>query len=327
MKLFEIDLKKMPLGKLSKKQLQNGYSVLKRIQAVLDGEEDDEDDVDDLSSQFYSLIPHDFGRNRPPSIDTKVKLEKKLDMMNALDDMEVASKLLAGAEKSSEHPIDAAYHSLKTELVPLDHNSDTFKMILEYIQNSHAPTHSGYTLELEDVFEVKREGEKERFTADMGNHRLLWHGSRITNFMGILSTGLRIAPPEAPVTGYMFGKGVYFADSVSKSANYCFANHSNNNGILLLSDVALGNMRERYQADFVSDLPNDRHQSTFGVGKMAPDPKGNKTIDNNITVPMGKLVPQQGFTKPLSLQYNEFIVYDVKQINIRYLLKTKFHYK
>ena len=29
---------------------------------------------------------------------------------------------------------------------------------------------------------------------------------------GILSQGLRIAPPEAPVTGYMFGKGVYFAD-------------------------------------------------------------------------------------------------------------------
>lgn len=31
-------------------------------------------------------------------------------------------------------------------------------------------------------------------------------GSRLTNFMGILSQGLRIAPPEAPATGYMFGK-------------------------------------------------------------------------------------------------------------------------
>jgi Poly(ADP-ribose) polymerase catalytic domain len=50
---------------------------------------------------------------------------------------------------------------------------------------------------------------------------LLWHGSRSSNFAGILSQGLRIAPPEAPVTGYMFGKGIYFADMVSKSANYC----------------------------------------------------------------------------------------------------------
>jgi len=42
--------------------------------------------------------------------------------------------------------------------------------------------------------------------------RLLWHGSRATNFGGILSQGLRIAPPEAPVSGYMFGKGIYLAD-------------------------------------------------------------------------------------------------------------------
>ena len=53
------------------------------------------------------------------------------------------------------------------------------------------------------------------------NRMLLWHGSRTTNYAGILSQGLKIAPPEAPVTGYMFGKGIYFADMVSKSANYC----------------------------------------------------------------------------------------------------------
>lgn len=28
-------------------------------------------------------------------------------------------------------------------------------------------------------------------------------GSRLTNFVGIISQGLRIAPPEAPATGYM----------------------------------------------------------------------------------------------------------------------------
>ena len=32
---------------------------------------------------------------------------------------------------------------------------------------------------------------------------LLWHGSRLSNWVGILSQGLCIAPPEAPVTGYM----------------------------------------------------------------------------------------------------------------------------
>lgn len=69
---------------------------------------------------------------------------------------------------------------------------------------------------------------------------LLWHGSRLTNFVGILSQGLRIAPPEAPVTGYMFGKGVYFADMVTKSANYCFTSRENNVALMLLCEVALG---------------------------------------------------------------------------------------
>lgn len=32
---------------------------------------------------------------------------------------------------------------------------------------------------------------------------LLWHGSRLSNWVSILSQGLRVAPPEAPVTGYM----------------------------------------------------------------------------------------------------------------------------
>lgn len=54
---------------------------------------------------------------------------------------------------------------------------------------------------------------------DDGERLLLWHGSRTTNFAGILSQGLRIAPPEAPVNGYMFGKGVYFAD-VSSSVMF-----------------------------------------------------------------------------------------------------------
>lgn len=102
---------------------------------------------------------------------------------------------------------------------------------------------------------------------------LLWHGSRLTNWAGILSQGssdfdkwyanasfsashnwwfffhvphsaslypgLRIAPPEAPVTGYMFGKGVYFADMFSKSANYCFASSTAPTGVLLLCEVVI----------------------------------------------------------------------------------------
>ena len=48
---------------------------------------------------------------------------------------------------------------------------------------------------------------------------LLWHGSRLTNWVGILSQGLRIAPPEAPVTGYM----VRIVETAMASERFCKA--------------------------------------------------------------------------------------------------------
>ena len=51
------------------------------------------------------------------------------------------------------------------------------------------------------------------------------------------------------IQGYMFGKGVYFADMSSKSANYCFATKGNAEGVMLLSEVALGDMHELLHAN------------------------------------------------------------------------------
>ena len=60
----------------------------------------------------------------------------------------------------------------------------------------------GYDLKLLDAFSVTKSSEEARFL-DHGNRMLLWHGSRLTNWAGIFGAGLKIAPPEAPCTGYM----------------------------------------------------------------------------------------------------------------------------
>ena len=66
-------------------------------------------------------------------------------------------------------------------------------MIQECTKSTHAPTHTNYTLEIEDVFRVERYGERERFTKGgwdkVEGQKVLWHGSRITNFAGILRYG------------------------------------------------------------------------------------------------------------------------------------------
>lgn len=108
--------------------------------------------------------------------------------------------------------------------------------------NTHASTHNDFTAKPSAIFRACKASEEDEWSKDCPkearkDRMLLWHGSRLTNWCGILSSGLRIAPPEAPVTGYMFGKGLYFADSFSKSANYCFATQKNNRGLMLLCEV------------------------------------------------------------------------------------------
>lgn len=61
------------------------------------------------------------------------------------------------------------------------------------------------------VFKINRHGEKDRYQKfeQLHNKKLLWHGSRLTNYVGILSQGLRIAPPEAPVVSFV-NQNFYF---------------------------------------------------------------------------------------------------------------------
>jgi len=37
---------------------------------------------------------------------------------------------------------------LKTEVKPLDKNSETYKKLIKYVKNSHAVTHNNYRLEV-----------------------------------------------------------------------------------------------------------------------------------------------------------------------------------
>ena len=160
-------------------------------------------------------------------------------------EIELAYSMLKEARSQDmRSPLDVHFEQLKTDMEVVSKGSDDFKMIVEYVVNTHGATHDSYDLEVLEVFRVARHGESERFDpfSKLHNRMLLWHGSRRTNFVGILSQGLRIAPPEAPVSGYMFGKGVYFADMVSKSANYCFTSPQDDVGLMMLCEVALGNM-------------------------------------------------------------------------------------
>lgn len=323
---FDLDMEKMPLGKLSQKQLNEAMKVLKKIsEYVRDGATNAE--FIGSSNQFYTLIPHDFGVERPPIINTTEMVNTKTEMLESLMEMEVAYSLMNEEEPDEKvNELDSHYKQLKTDLQPLEHDSEEFALLKQYVQNTHAKTHANFELEIEDIFSVDRRGEKRRYKPfkKLHNRKLLWHGSRLTNYVGILSHGLKIAPPEAPVTGYMFGKGIYFADMVSKSANYCCTSRQNSTGLMLLCEVALGDSLECDKANYVTKLPSGKH-STKGVGMTYPDSEESHIRSDGVEIPLGKPITNDQMRT--QLLYNEYIVYDVAQVNVQYLFKLNFNHK
>merc|ERR1719495_1699326 len=115
-------------------------------------------------------------------------------MIESLLEIEIAYSLMQSDASSGEDPIDQHYHKLKTEIEVVDVESEEYKMIKQYVENTHAATHNTYTLHIQQVFRIERSGEKKRYKPfkSLPNRKLLWHGSRLTNFAGILSQGLRI---------------------------------------------------------------------------------------------------------------------------------------
>ncbi|GMP87629.1 hypothetical protein CsSME_00039925 [Camellia sinensis var. sinensis] len=318
---------KLPLGKLSKSTILKGYDVLKRITDVIG--QSDRKKLEQLSGEFYTVIPHDFGfkKMRDFVIDTPQKLKFKLEMVEALGEIELATKLLKNDIQMQEDPLCSHYQRLGCELMPLEVDSDEFSTIARYMKNTHAKTHSNYAVDIVQIFRVSREGETERFRkfSNTKNRMLLWHGSRLTNWTGILSQGLRIAPPEAPATGYMFGKGVYFADMFSKSANYCYSSHAATAGVLLLCEVALGDMAELLTANYNADKLPEGKLSTKGVGATAPDYSEAQMLEDGVAVPLGK--PKEQLSSKGALLYNEYIVYNVDQIRMRHVVQVNFDFK
>ena len=350
-----LDLKKMPLGKISRRQLNAAYAVLKELQNLLTEGNDAKENkrwhtiVQAKSNNFYEIIPHAYTlKYTPVPIASLDMLKDKVDVMESLLQVSVANSLMSEALVNAKkvHPLVAQYDTLKADISVVSSSHHDFPMLERALSQTHGSTHM-FRLTIQEAFEIRRAGERERnqkFT-DVTHRRLLWHGSRTSNFASIICKGLLIAPPEAPVNGYMFGKGVYFADSVSKSAQYCCHSTSHNEGLVMLCEVALGDPLLKIESDSKAaencTAANCLH--TFAIGRTAPakeEKVASVASKHSVKVFTDCMGPNaRGLrmwnaehkkklaVEDLSLLYNEYIVYDVAQVVIRYLLRVKFESK
>ena len=345
---------KLPLGKLSKNTINKGYLALKELGDVILNPKLAQERHDmsliatfnDLSSQYYSIIPHDFGRNRPAPINSEARLKAEMDLVETLGNMQISNEILKDTEYPKDqhgnaiHPLDAQMRSLGLrEAVPLDRKSSEFAHLESYL--NHAK--DGYCLSsdtlIQNIYRISRVEEIDRWIAGgydatgmktkpvKDHRRLLWHGSRGCNFGGILSQGLRIAPPDAPSNGKAFGKGIYLADRACKSAAYCDPWTSAQTGLLLLCETQLGDpayVRRDHEYNAAESMRKKGLIST----KMAENPANEplKWMDAGVANSelRGALMPDHEVSLPPARgNPNEYIVYDVAQIQIRYVFMLK----
>ncbi|KAK9418123.1 putative Poly polymerase catalytic domain-containing protein [Seiridium unicorne] len=345
MSAMNYDVQKLPLGKLSKTTLTRGYQALKDLSALLNDRSlattlygtSFEDATENLSNSYFSYIPHIFGRRAPPIIRDETMLKQEIELLESLSDMKDADAILKPEQKDTErlNILDRQFQGLgMEEMTPLKHTSTEFQELKSYLMDTRGSTHNA-NYQIDQIFRIERSGEKGRFdnSAFAGpprDRRLLWHGSRCTNFGGILSQGLRIAPPEAPVSGYMFGKGIYLADMSSKSANYCCAYQTNGHALLLLCEAELGNPMQiltnaSYEAG--DDAKAKGMLSTWGQGTTGPKQWKDADCVNpslkGIKMPDTKVKPGTTDVPNANLLYNEYIAYDVAQVRLRYLFRVR----
>ena len=328
------DSKKMPLGKLSPVTLTNGLNILKEIETELNKSSPDDDILKQLSSNFYTQIPHDFGFQKMANfiIDSIEKVKNKIDMISTLSDMKITLKILENVdeddeeyENQEEKQLNDYYKKLNCDIRAISTEEKIYSTLNKYLtaqannKDFDSYYHGRNNLSIIKAYELNRHGESDKYE-DLGNKKLLWHGSRITNFVGILSQGLRIAPPEAPSSGYLYGKGVYFADMAKKSSYYCYP--VNNIALILLGEVSLGEEDERTNIDFsLPETLKKKANSVHALGRL--EASDGEYIDEDVYVPNGEVIFNE--KNKCCNDYAEYIVYNVKQIKLRYLLKIRYN--
>lgn len=162
---------------------------------------------------------------------------------------------------------------------------------------------------IKDIIEIVN--PKIKFT-DEDDTMFLVHGSAFSNWVSIVKNGFLI--PNHPG---MFGRGIYFANSATKSIGYCKGG-SGDNVCLALCRVKLGKKMLKTKNAMSNLTPESVKKqgisSVKGCGRFTPSL--HSSFQDSL-IPTGKLIEKD---KNRVLYHDEYIVYDPNLVEIRYLL-------
>lgn len=259
-----------PLGILSVGQIEKGENILTALYDLFKKppSKQRDDGLVDLTGEFYTTIPHRIGRTRAAVntavINTMELLFEKQETLQLMKDM-----LQINGEAGSvlfDAQVDQEYGALKCAIAPIDPANALFGELADYVIRSQVKSKN---IQVKNIFTLRREGEWDAFTDDIDNQRHLFHGSRIQNWVGILSRGILL--PKIVVSmgvkrtdaGWL-GNGIYFGDAACTSAFYTTPGR-NQTRFMALARVALGKMKPYHKITYGLAEPPPGFDSCHGV--------------------------------------------------------------
>lgn len=288
------------LGRISTKQIRAAIKTLEHISQLIRNDKILSQEFIEATNNFHMMFPFNYGDDAPQCFTNCY------DVNNF---MHTLKKVLASNEK--EDQLNKCYAKLDCDIQPVNNESEEFQTLNQCFEKTK---HLYQKPKVEKIFRIKRRSEENRFKPyeKFQNRQLLWHGSRLKNFVGILSEGLKIQPPGVQQNGNAFGSGIYFADMAARSIPYALE------GIMMLCEVAIGDTLETsFPHQFPFQLPLDKH-SLKARGRYQPDQK--IPLENGLTISTGNIITDKNQRQ---LYYNEYIVYNPAQVKIRYLFQNK----
>jgi poly [ADP-ribose] polymerase len=249
------------LGPVTKEHLARARKCLDRIQLSIETNNNIQTKIMEENSEFFSLIPHKFGYRIDPEkmISTIAALDEKYNLLDMLEtSVEMGTSLFSSAEKRMA--------AIGIEITELSDRIE-WERIEEKIQKTKADNHRNinvWNIKPKNIFEIRIPHERNSFRTEgypIGNIAELFHGSRNCNILSIMKNGLKIFRNHPTKAGEMFGPGLYFADSSTKSANYSTGfwgsvKNKYNNNFMFIADVALGNIHEITSSRHYTDPPH-----------------------------------------------------------------------
>lgn len=282
-----------PLGILTVGQIEKGEAILADLYDQFKKKKRDAEAMSRLSSDFYTAIPHRIGRSRAAVqeavISTLADFQQKQETLQLMKDM---LEVNGDGGVLFNHKVDQEYGALGCEIDWVPPSESEYKEMADYVVRSQVKTKK---LKVKNLWKLKRPGEWDTFTSGISNQRHLFHGSRISNWVGILSRGILL--PKIVVSmgvdrtdeGWL-GSGIYFGDAVCTSYFYCTPG-KRKTSLIALARVALGK-------------PKQYHKITYGL--KAP-PKGFDSCHG---------------VRDTEFDDDEFVIYDGKQQRLEYLVEV-----